>query len=338
MHFSQLTDSHRATCVGPCPGPCDWYHWQGQATIPRTRHNGAVEDLGDFLRSRRSRLSPEDVGLRTYGERRRVPGLRREELAQLAGVSVAYYTRLEQGLSRNASEGVLDALGGALRLDDDETAHLRALARSYRAAAKPRPKPERVRPSIRTMLSALGGVPALLIGYRTDVLAWNPMGHALLCGHLPYDAPDRAGTRPNMTRLIFCDLHMRELYADWKAKAQGAVASLRLASGQHPGDPCLASLIGELSVASPEFARLWARHAVRQCRSAVRDFQHPLVGRLVLNEEVMELSQDEGQRLVIFSAEPDSPSEAGLRLLTGLTAGVEQDHAQASSIRSVERS
>jgi transcriptional regulator with XRE-family HTH domain len=294
-----------------------------------------MEDLGEFLRSRRSRLSPEDVGLRTYGERRRVPGLRREELAQLAGVSVAYYTRLEQGLSRNASEGVLDALGGALRLDDDETAHLRALARSYRAPARPRPRPERVRPSVRTMLSSLGGVPALLIGYRVDVLAWNPMGHALLCGHLPYDAPDHAGTRPNLARLMFCDPHLRELYTDWKGKAQAAVASLRLASGQHPGDPCLASLIGELSVASPEFARFWARHAVRQCRSEVREFHHPLVGRLVLNEEVMELIQDEGQRLVIFSAEPGSSSEAGLRLLTGLTAGVEQDRAQAQRPMSV---
>src|SRR5690348_16447514 len=139
MLISELTDSQRATCVGAYPGPCGWYHWQGQAGNRRTKDYGAMEDLGDFLRSRRSRLSPEDVGLRTYGERRRVPGLRREELAQLAGVSVAYYTRLEQGQSRNASEGVLDALGGALRLDADETAHLRALARFYRAPAKPRP-------------------------------------------------------------------------------------------------------------------------------------------------------------------------------------------------------
>jgi transcriptional regulator with XRE-family HTH domain len=132
-----------------------------------------MEELGVFLRSRRSRLSPEDAGVRTYGERRRVPGLRREELAQLAGVSVAYYTRLEQGLSRNASDGVLDALARALRLDADETAHLHALARPARAAARRRPKPERVRPGVRTMLAALGDVPAILIGYRTDILGWN---------------------------------------------------------------------------------------------------------------------------------------------------------------------
>ena len=283
-----------------------------------------MEELGDFLRSRRSRLSPEDAGVRTYGERRRVPGLRREELAQLAGVSVAYYTRLEQGLSKNASDGVLDAIARALRLDADETAHLNALAHPPRAAAHtgtgPRPRQERVRPSVPTMLAALGDVPAILVGYRNDVLAWNPMGHALLFGHLPFDAPDRAETRPNTFRLVFCDPHMRELYADWKKKAQHAVADLRLISGRYPGDPQLTSLIGELSVHSQEFARLWAVHPVRQCRATVRGFRHPLVGALTLNSEVMELVPDTGQRLFIYSAEPDSPSDAALRLLAGLTA------------------
>jgi transcriptional regulator with XRE-family HTH domain len=279
-----------------------------------------MEELGEFLRSRRSRLSPADVGARTYGERRRVPGLRREELAQLAGVSVAYYTRLEQGLSRNASDGVLDALARALRLDADETDHLRALARPARAKAAPRPKPERVRPSVRTMLAAIGDAPAVLIGYRNDVLAWNRMGHALIFSHLPFDGPDRPGTRPNWIRLLFCDPHMREFYVDWKTKAQDAVAYLRLASGQHPDDPRLATLIGDLSVNSPEFAKLWVGHAVRQCRSSTRDFRHPLIGNVTLSEEVMELVADTAQRIVVFSAEPDSPSEAALRLLAGITA------------------
>jgi len=279
-----------------------------------------MDELGGFLRSRRARISPEDVGLRTYGERRRVPGLRREELAQLAGVSAAYYTRLEQGLSRNASDGVLDALARALRLDADETDHLRALARPSRAAASPRYKPERVRPGARTMLAAIGDVPAMLIGYRNDVLGWNPMGHALIFGHLPFDAPDHAEARPNMVKLIFCDPHMRELYVDWKTKTLDNVAYLRMMSGQRPGDPRLASLIGELSVSSQEFARLWAGHVVRQCRPSVRGLRHPLVGSLTLNEEVMELVQDEGQRVVVYTAEPGSPSEAGLRLLAGLTA------------------
>jgi transcriptional regulator with XRE-family HTH domain len=291
-----------------------------------------MEELGDFLRSRRSRLSPEDAGVRAYGERRRVPGLRREELAQLAGVSVAYYTRLEQGLSKNASDGVLDALARTLRLDADETAHLDALAHPPRAAARagtrPRPRQERVRPSVRTMLAALGDLPAVLVGYRNDVLAWNPMGHALLFGHLPFDAPGRPETRPNTFRLVFCDPHMRELYGDWKRKAQDAVADLRLVSGKCPGDPQLTSLIGELSVNSQEFARLWAMHPVRQCRASVRSFRHPLVGALTLNSEAMELVQDTGQRVFIYTAEPDSPSEAGLRLLAGLTAEGAAEHAE----------
>jgi hypothetical protein len=163
-------------------------------------------------------------------------------------------------------------------------------------------------------------VPAILVGYRNDVLGWNPMGHALLFGHLPFDAPDHAEERPNMIKLIFCDPHMRELYEDWRTKALDNVAYLRLVSGQRPGDPRLASLIGDLSVNSQEFARLWAGHVVRQCRAGVRRFRHPLVGGLALNEEIMALVQDEGQRLVVHTAEPGSPSEAGLRLLAGLAA------------------
>ena len=279
-----------------------------------------MEELGDFLRSRRSRLSPTEVGARTYGERRRVPGLRREELAHLAGVSVAYYARLEQGLSRNASDAVLDALARALRLDGDETNHLRALARPGRAKSAPRPKTERARPSVRTMLAAIGNAPAVLVGYRNDVLAWNRMGHALIFGHLPFDGPDRVGTRPNWIKLIFCDPHMCEFYVGWKTKAQDAVAYLRLVSGQRPGDPRVAALIGDLSVNSPEFARLWAGHAVRQCRSSVRGFRHPLVGSLILGEEVMELVQDRRQRMVVYSAGQGSPSEAALHLLAGITA------------------
>jgi transcriptional regulator with XRE-family HTH domain len=280
-----------------------------------------MDDLGDFLRSRRARLSPENAGVRTYGERRRVPGLRREELAQLAGVSVAYYTRLEQGLSRNASDGVLDALALALRLDHDETEHLRALARPARAAThRSRPRPERVRPAVRTMLDSMGDAPAVLIGYRNDVLAWNRMGHALIFGHLPFDAPDRPDTRPNWIKLIFCDPHLREFYADWKTKAQDAVAYLRLVSGQRPDDPRIASLVGELSLNCEDFSKLWVRHTVAQCRSGLRGFRHPLVGALTLNEEVLALVADAGQRLVVYSAQSASPSENGLKLLAGLSA------------------
>ncbi|WP_235488643.1 helix-turn-helix domain-containing protein, partial [Frankia sp. AvcI1] len=142
-----------------------------------------MTELGDFLRSRRAQLTPEDVGLSRYGERRRVPGLRREEIAQLAGVSVTYYTRLEQGQSRNASDAVLDALARVLRLTDEETAYLHGLTRP--AAARRASRPEHVRPSIRLLLDELRNSPALVIGRRSDVLAWNRLGHALLCSHLP---------------------------------------------------------------------------------------------------------------------------------------------------------
>jgi transcriptional regulator with XRE-family HTH domain len=279
-----------------------------------------MDELGEFLRSRRGRLTPVDAGVHTYGDRRRVPGLRREELAQLAGVSVAYYTRLEQGLSKNASDGVLDALANALRLDDDEIAHLRALARP-RTTRKPRIRPERVRPAVRTLIDSVGEVPAVLIGYRNDVLAWNRLGHALIFGHLSFDATGHADTRPNWIQLIFCDPHMREFYADWRAKATDAVAYLRMLSGQRPDDPRVTELIGELSVHSTEFAKLWAGHAVGNCRSGLRGFRHPLVGGLTLNEEVVELVGDPGQRLVLYTAEADSPSEAGLRLLAALSGG-----------------
>lgn len=279
-----------------------------------------MDELGDFLRSRRARLSPVDAGIRGYGERRRVPGLRREELAQLAGVSVAYYTRLEQGLSRNASDGVLDALAHALRLDTDEAAHLHDLARPGRARSRPRPKPERASPGVRTMLASFGDVPALVTGPRTDVLAWTPMGHALILGHVPYEAPLDPLTRPNLIKHIFCDTHMRELYVDWKTKATDAVAYLRLLSGQHPDDPRVTSLIGELSVQCQDFARLWAGHAVRQCGSGTRSLRHPLVGRLDLNEMVMDLVGEGRERVVVYTADAGSPAENGLRLLTSLTA------------------
>lgn len=273
--------------------------------------------LGEFLRSRRARLQPDDAGLPSYGGRRRVPGLRREELAQLAGVSVAYYTRLEQGLSQNASDAVLEAIARVLRLDDDEKAHLHSLARP-RAPTRHRARPERVRPSLRTVVNSFGG-PAAVIGRRLDVLVWNRLAHALLAAHLDVTAPDRAAERPNMARLAFLDCHTRELYADWPAKADAVAAHLRLAAGRYPEDRQLAELIGELSMKSPDFAALWTEHPVRECVHTVREYHHPVVGRMTLAEEVMVLPEDPGQRLVMFGAEPGSPSEAALQLLDEVT-------------------
>ncbi|GAB2913425.1 helix-turn-helix transcriptional regulator [Streptomyces mayteni] len=275
--------------------------------------------LGEFLRSRRAQVSPEEAGLVNYGGRRRVPGLRREELAQLAGVSVAYYTRLEQGQSQQASGPVLEALARALRLSDDERAHLHSLAR-WEPPSRRRVRPERLRPGVRLMVDSLGGVPALVYGRRTDVLVWNRMGHALLGGHLAFSGPDEAGKRPNLARMIFLDTHLRELYGDWKSKARDAVADLRVTASRYPDDPQLTELIGELTVKSPEFASLWNAHPVRACAHHQRAYRHPLVGRMVLGDETMRLPDDEGQRLAIFTAEPGSPSEAALRLLADLVA------------------
>jgi transcriptional regulator with XRE-family HTH domain len=275
-----------------------------------------MSTLGEFLRSRRAALTPEAAGLPDYGERRRVPGLRREELARLAGVSVGYYVRLEQSQSRGVSPEVLDALAAALRLDDDERAHLHRLARPA-APSRRGDEPEQLRPAVRAMIDALG-VPALVLGRRTDVLAWNRLAHALLAAALDVDAPDDEGQRPNWARLLFLDPHYRTLVTDWPGKARDTVADLRLLTGRYPGDRRLAELVGELSIASPEFAELWAAHPAHGCAHHTREYDHELVGRLTLTDELMELA-DDGQRVAVFTAEPGSASHDALRLLAQLS-------------------
>ncbi|GLW09460.1 transcriptional regulator [Microtetraspora sp. NBRC 13810] len=286
-------------------------------------------ELGEFLRSRRALVRPEDLGLRTYGGRRRVPGLRREELAQLAGVSAGYYTRLEQGQSPNASDAVLDAVARVLRLDDAERAHLYVLARPKPKARRRPARPEQVRPGVRVMIESFGDVPALVMGRFADFLGWNPMAHALLAGHLDFGAPDRPADRPNFARMVFLDPHIRELYADWPAKARSTVADLRLIAGNHPEDPGLTGLVGELTVRSPEFAGLWAAHTVGDCGTQARVYRHPLVGEMSLTAEFMTLPNDDGQRVAVFNAEPGSPSEAALHLLADLTTALRETHRPA---------
>ncbi|TCJ31583.1 helix-turn-helix domain-containing protein [Parafrankia sp. BMG5.11] len=290
-----------------------------------------MTELGEFLRSRRNQITPADVGLTRPGDRRRVPGLRREELAQLAGVSVTYYTRLEQGQSRNASDAVLDALARVLLLGDDEHAHLRTLARPARVARRTA-RPEKVRPGVRLLLDAVRDVPALVIGRRTDVLAWNRLAHALLAPHLDFAAPNRCATQPNMARLILLDPHIRDLYVNWRRKVDEVVRYLRLASGQYPDDQQLTTLIGELCVNSPEFAVNWARHQVRDCGHAVREYRHPLVGDLVLAEEVLRVQDDSGLRLLVLSPEPGSASAERLTLLASLTAATAATVATATAV------
>ncbi|CAM5269143.1 Transcriptional regulator OS=Streptomyces antimycoticus OX=68175 GN=SANT12839_065160 PE=4 SV=1 [Streptomyces antimycoticus] len=230
-------------------------------------------------------------------------------------MSVAYYTRLEQGQSTGASDGVLDAIARALRLSPDERAHLSNLARPPRAARRPAPRAGSARPATRRLIAAMDGVPAVVLDRRFDVLAWNPLGHALIAGHLPADAPERPAARPNTQRMLFLDPHTRELYPDWPGEARRAVSSLRVAAGAHPDDRRLAELVGELSMKCAEFAALWSRHPVRRCAFGTKSFHHPLVGPLELDFEMTRLPDSGGHGLLMYGAEPGSPSEAALRLL-----------------------
>ncbi|MEU7872472.1 helix-turn-helix transcriptional regulator [Dactylosporangium sp. NPDC049140] len=277
--------------------------------------------LGAFLASRRAQLRPSDVGLVDYSERRRVPGLRREEVAQLAGVGFSYYSRLEQGQSLNASPDVLDAIARALRFTDVERRHLHTLARSpRRGPARVRSAPERMAQETVHLLAAMGDAPALVLGRRNDVLAWNRCGHALFAGHLPLEAPRRADTRPNMARLVFGDPHVRDLYADWPAKARAVVGNLRLLVGDDPEDPALRELVGALSIESAQFAQLWADHRVRDCDIAEYTMRHPLVGELTVTQQTLAVPLAPGQRLVVATAATGSDAAVSLALLAHLVS------------------
>ncbi|MFJ3420048.1 helix-turn-helix domain-containing protein [Streptomyces sp. NPDC086082] len=274
--------------------------------------------LGDFLQARRSQLRPEDVGMPTYGDLRRVPGLRREELALLAGVSVSYYTRLEQGQSLSASPEVLDAIAGALRLDESERRYLHDLTQADRSRTRGRrPAPERVTEAAAQLMEVLADVPAIVLGRRSDVLAWNRLGHALFAGHLDPHAPDLAARRPNMARLVFLDSHTRDLYADWPSKARAVVGNLRLVAAEHPQDTALHALLGELSAKSGEFASMWADHRVKACAVATYEMRHPLVGPLTVVQQT--LSHGPGPTVVVATTETGSASRAALTLLAQST-------------------
>jgi transcriptional regulator with XRE-family HTH domain len=274
--------------------------------------------LGDFLKTRRSQLRPEVIGVPTYGERRRVPGLRRDELARLAGVSTSYYTRLEQGHSSSASPEVLDALATALQLDEAERRHLHDLARPAKQARRARrPAPEHLTEATGQLLDALAAVPAVVLGRRTDVLAWNRLGHALFAGHLDFGAVEVA-RRPNMAQLVFLDPHTRELYADWPSKAKAVVGNLRLMAGRHPDDAALHELVGRLSAKSTEFASMWADHRVKPCATADYEMRHPLVGPLTVTQQT--LSTGTGPSVVVATAPHGSPSHTALTLLAQASA------------------
>ncbi|MDT0567194.1 helix-turn-helix domain-containing protein [Streptomyces sp. DSM 3412] len=274
---------------------------------------GAVDpraELSEFLRTRRARLKPEDVGLRSFGRYRRVPGLRREELAQLAGVSVAYYTRLEQGNGRHVSAEVLDAIARALRLSDAEHAHLTHLAKPRQHQKKPAGRTQQVRGHLRTLLDTMDGVPAILVGRRSDILAWNRMAAAVFGDWAELPTQER-----NWARLVFLKPEYRDLFVDWEHKANDVVSQLRMDAGSHPDDPRLSALVGELSVKSAEFRRLWATHDVKEKCHSVQRLHHPLVGELDLRVESFHQADAHEPMLVTYHAEPGSPSAEALRLL-----------------------
>ncbi|WP_434992282.1 helix-turn-helix transcriptional regulator [Arthrobacter sp. Ld5] len=278
------------------------------------------DDIQEFLTSRRARLTPEQVGLQSYG-RRRVPGLRREEVAMLAQVSVEYYSRLERGNLAGVSESILDALVQALRLDDVEERHLRDLirasdttTRSTRSKRQRAPQ-QRVRPTIQRMLDAMTDLPAIVQNGRLDIIAANRMGRALYAAQF-----DTTILPPNQARFIFLDPRARDFAPDWDRAANECVAMLRAAAGRDPHDRQLSDLIGELSTRSDEFRVRWAAHNVHQHKSGSKRIRLPAVGELDLDFEVMELVADAGLMFITFSAQPGTPSHDALQLLSTWTA------------------
>lgn len=268
------------------------------------------DELSQFLKSRRARLAPADVGLTAARNGRRVSGLRREELAMLAGVSPDYYARLEQGRAVNVSDQVLEAVAVALRLDELERRHLAALVKP-RADAGVNDS-LRVRPALRAMVGALNPIPAVLHGPRLEVLAINRAAAVLI-----HDFDAMPESERNMVRWIFLDPNARLVYPDWPEIAAQLVAILRVAAGRDTTDARLAEVVAELSEASPEFARWWADRNLFQHTHGPKRFHHEAIGTITVNYETMHLPADPGLSLILYTADPGSPSEAKLRELVG---------------------
>lgn len=285
-------------------------------------------ELADFLRTRRGRLRPQDVGIEP-GPRRKVTGLRREELALLAGVSTDYYQRMEQGRDVRPSDEVLDALARALELTDDEKRHLHTLARAARrpAPVRRRRAPERVPESTRRLLHIIGG-PALVLGRHLDVLAWNPLASTLF-GDLD-GAVDRDR---NLLRALFHHPDAREVCPDWESSALEYIGMLRAAVAADPDHPRAVELVGELSVHSAEFRRFWARHDVREQTRGTKRFAHPMVGPVDLDWDAYPLPGRPGPVLIAYTAAPGSADAERLDLLTGLIAAPD-----AARVRDAARS
>jgi len=269
--------------------------------------------IREFLTTRRAKITPQQAGLPVFGgSSRRVAGLRREEVALLAGISAEYYTRLERGDAKGASESVLDGVAHALQLDEAERAHLIDLVRAAGATKPPRRKPpqQRVRPSIQRILDSMTGTPAFVINGRLDILAANALGRALYSPM--YEDPERP---PNNARFIFLDPRATEFWRDWNKAANDTATLLRTEAGRDPYDRALSDLIGELSTRSEDFRARWASHDVRIHTSGVKLIHHPVVGDIELPFEFTPLHADPGQSLLVYTPEPDSPARDALDLL-----------------------
>jgi transcriptional regulator with XRE-family HTH domain len=274
-------------------------------------------EVRDFLTSRRARLTPEQAGLPRYGANPRVKGLRREEVALLAGVSVDYYTRLERGYLAGVSDSVLDALADGLQLDESECTHLFDLARTANASGpRRRTAADRgqVREGVMRLLNAIS-TPAYIRNDRLDLLGANRLGHALLA-----EIFDRAPGRANMARYLFLDDRSHEFYTEWDKVARDVVAALRITAGKNPHDRALTELVGELSTRSEDFRQWWATHNVRLHRTATKRMHHPVVGDLVLTGEALPLPDDSGLTIIAYTVESNSPTEGALGFLASWAA------------------
>jgi transcriptional regulator with XRE-family HTH domain len=291
-------------------------------------------EIRDFLTSRRAKVTPEQVGLKIspLARARRVPGLRREEVASLAGVSLPYYTRLERGDARGATDAVLDALSRALLLDDAERAHLFDLVRAANASAAGvgashtarRPARQRVRPELRNMLEAMDGVPAYIRNARLDILAGNTLARVLFAPI--FNSPARP---VNAARFTFLDPAAPEFYPDWDAVADENVASLRAEVGRNPYDKALSDLIGELSTRGDTFRQRWAAHEVHRHTTGAKRLNHPIVGPLTFNYEAMELAADDGMFLIACSVPAGSRDADALKMLASWDATSQAEQSAA---------
>lgn len=279
-----------------------------------------LNELGEFLKARRSELTPRAVGLPDSAGKRRVAGLRREEVAQLAAISTDYYTRLEQG-RLPASAPVLEAVAQALDLDEDQRRYLFGLAGKETAQPRRRAR-QKVQPQLRRVLDDLTATPAVVMGRRMDILAWNPLAAAMVTDFAAVPEKHR-----NYVRILFIDPAMRTLYADWKSVARMAVAQLRMEAAKYPDDPRLTALVGELCVQDGDFRTWWAAHHVATLSVGTKTLNHPVAGELSLDWDTLTASTDPDQQLVVWTAEVGSPTYDRLRILASWAA----DHATSSA-------